>query len=71
MDEVAIERAGATPLKPYLAKIDAANDKQKLQTLFSTIGYAAPVVVGRVADPTDFKRYAVAAGQASSPNRRA
>jgi endothelin-converting enzyme/putative endopeptidase len=65
MDEAAIERAGAASLKPYFAKIDAANDKQKLQTLFSTVGYAAPVEVGQLPDPADPKRYAVAAGQGS------
>ena len=36
MDEAAIERAGTAPLKPYFAKIDAANDPHKLQVLFST-----------------------------------
>ncbi len=65
MDEAAIERAGAAPLKPYFAKIDAATDKQKLQTLFSTVGYASPVEVGQLPDPADPKRYAVAAGQGS------
>jgi predicted metalloendopeptidase len=34
MDEAAIERSGATPLRPYFLKIDAVNDKQKLRTLF-------------------------------------
>lgn len=65
MDEAAIERAGAAPLKPYFARIDAANDKAKLQTLFATVGYAAPVEVGQLPDPSNPDRYTVIAGQGS------
>jgi putative endopeptidase len=65
MDEAAIAKRGATPLKPYFAKIDAANDKAKLQALFSTVGYASPVEIGQLPDPSDPTRYTVAAGQGS------
>lgn len=65
MDEAAIERAGAAPLKPYFAKIDAANDKAKLQTLFASVGYAAPVEIGQLPDPSNPDQYTVIAGQGS------
>jgi endothelin-converting enzyme/putative endopeptidase len=65
MDERAIDRAGTAPLKPYFAKIDAATDPNKLQILFSTVGYASPVEIGQLPDPANPTRYAVAAGQGS------
>ncbi|WP_419808917.1 M13 family metallopeptidase [Sphingomonas sp.] len=65
MDEAAIERAGTAPLRPYFAKIDAASDKAKLQTLFATVGYASPVEIGQLPNPTDPTRYTVAASQGS------
>lgn len=65
MDEAAIEKAGTEPLKPYFATIDAANDKKKLQVLFATIPYAAPVEMGQLPDPADPTRYTVIAGQGS------
>ncbi len=63
MDQAAIEQRGAAPLAPYFAKIDAANDRSKLQVLFATEGYAAPVGVGQLPNPSDPSRYTVAAGQ--------
>ncbi|MES2754542.1 MAG: M13 family metallopeptidase [Pseudomonadota bacterium] len=63
MDEAAIEAAGTAPLAPYFAKIDAADDRAKLQTLFATTGYAAPVGIGPLPNPADPSRYIVAAGQ--------
>ena len=63
MDEAAIEKAGTAPLKPYFAKIDAANDKAKLQTLFATTGYAAPIGFGALPNPSDPTRYIIGAGQ--------
>jgi putative endopeptidase len=65
MDEAAIERAGTAPLKPYFAKIDAANNPAKLQTLFASVGYASPVSVGQLENPADPTRYTVFAGQGS------
>ncbi|KQS02414.1 endothelin-converting protein [Sphingomonas sp. Leaf357] len=63
MDQAGIEARGAAPLAPYFAKIDAANDPTKLQILFSTIGYAAPVEVGQIPNPADPNHYTVIAGQ--------
>ncbi|WP_298808542.1 M13-type metalloendopeptidase [uncultured Sphingomonas sp.] len=65
MDEAAIERAGTTPLKPYFAKIDAANDKTKLQTLFASVGYASPVEIGQMPNPGDPTQYIAIASQGS------
>ena len=65
MDQPAIERAGTAPLKPYFATIDAANDRAKLQTLFATIGYAAPVEIGQLPDPSDPTRYVAGWSQGS------
>ena len=65
MDQAAIERAGTAPLKPYFAKIDAAKDKEGLQKLFATTGYASPVELGQLPDPSDPTRYAAFAGQGS------
>ena len=65
MDTAAIERAGSAPLKPYFAKIDAANDKTKLQTLFASVGYASPVEIGQLPNPSDPTQYVAAASQGS------
>lgn len=65
MDEAAIDKAGAAPLAPYFAKIDAATDRTKLQTLFATPGYASPVEIGQLPDPSDPTRYTVGTGQGS------
>ncbi|HEU0045913.1 M13 family metallopeptidase [Sphingomonas sp.] len=65
LDTAAIERAGTAPLKPYFAKIDAANDKTKLQTLFATPGYASPVEIGQLPNPSDPTQYVAAASQGS------
>ena len=63
MDTAAIERAGTAPLRPYFAKIDAANDKEKLQELFASVGYAAPVELGQLPNPADPTQYVPAASQ--------
>ena len=63
MDTAAIERAGTAPLKPYFAKIDAANDKTKLQVLFASPGYASPVEIGQLPNPSDPTQYVPAASQ--------
>ncbi|TCP36016.1 M13 family metallopeptidase [Sphingomonas sp. BK235] len=57
MDQAAIERAAIAPLKPYFAKIDAARDRAQLQQLFATVGYASPVEIGQLPDPSDPTRY--------------
>lgn len=63
MDEAGIEARGTAPLKPYLARIDAANDKTALQTLFATTGYSSPVGLGVIPDLADPTRYTAIAGQ--------
>ena len=65
LDTAAIERAGTAPLAPYFAKIDAANDKAKLQVLFATPGYASPVEIGQLPNPSDPTQYVPAASQGS------
>jgi putative endopeptidase len=65
MDEAAIDKAGAAPLALYFAKIDAATDRAKLQTLFATPGYASPVEIGQLPNPSDPSKYTVGTGQGS------
>jgi predicted metalloendopeptidase len=64
MDEAGIEARGLEPLKPYLAKIDAVQDRKQLVMLMAQPGYAAPIGVGISADQDDPTKYAVRAGQA-------
>ncbi len=63
MDEAGIEARGTAPLQPYLAKIAAVNDKAALQVLFASVGYASPVELGQLPDPTNPTRYVAAASQ--------
>ncbi len=66
MDEAAIERAGATPLKPYLAKIDAIRTPAQLATAFADFGrrgIGTPIGVGVEQDLKDNSLYSVYAGQ--------
>jgi endothelin-converting enzyme/putative endopeptidase len=63
MDEAATEARGTAPLQPYLAKIAAVNDKAALQVLFASVGYASPVELGQLPNPTDPTRYVAAASQ--------
>jgi len=63
MDEAQIEARGTTPLKPYLDRIAAANDKAAIQELFASVGYASPVGIGIIPDLADPTRYTAVAGQ--------
>ena len=63
MDQAGIEARGTAPLKPYLDRIAAANDKAAVQTLFATVGYASPVEIGIIPDLADPTRYTAATGQ--------
>ena len=65
LDTAAIERAGTAPLAPYFARIDAANDKTKLQALFAAPGFASPVEIGQLPNPTDPTQYVPAVSQGS------
>jgi endothelin-converting enzyme/putative endopeptidase len=64
MDEKGIEARGLEPLKPYLGRIDAVQDRKQLVKLMAEPAYAAPIGVGIAADQDDPTRYAVRAGQA-------
>ena len=63
MDEAGIEARGTAPLKPYLDRINAANDKQAIQVLFASTGYASPVGFGQIPNLADPTRYMAAVGQ--------
>jgi endothelin-converting enzyme/putative endopeptidase len=63
MDEAVIEARGTAPLKPYLDRINAANDKSALQVLFASVGYAGPIGIGIIPDLANPTRYSAAAGQ--------
>src|SRR4030095_4413343 len=71
MDEGAIAAKGAAPLKPYLDRIAAVNDKGDLVDLFATVGYESPVGVSIYPDLSHPTQYAVYAGQSGlgMPNR--
>src|SRR3569833_1928100 len=63
MDQAGIEARGTAPLKPYLDRIAAANDKDAVQTLFASVGYASPVGIGIIPDLANPTRYTAVAGQ--------
>jgi putative endopeptidase len=63
MDQAAIDARGTTSLQPYLAKIAAVQDTAALQTLFASVGYASPVELGQLPNPSDPTRYVAAASQ--------
>ena len=66
MDEAAVERAGAAPLKPYLARIAAVKTPADVARAFgeaSTRGLDMPLGVGVQQDLRDNTVYAVYAGQ--------
>ncbi|MDF0486845.1 M13 family metallopeptidase [Sphingomonas sp. H39-1-10] len=57
MDTAGIEAKGTAPLKPYLAKIAAVQDRAGLQTVFASVGYATPVEIGVMPGLDDPTRY--------------
>jgi endothelin-converting enzyme/putative endopeptidase len=63
MDEAGIEARGTAPLKPYLDRINAANDTSAIQVLFASVGYDGPVGIGIIPDLADPTHYMAAAGQ--------
>ncbi|WP_344698851.1 M13 family metallopeptidase [Sphingomonas limnosediminicola] len=71
MDEARVEQLGTAPLKPYLAKIDAAKTRGDLVELFASPGYDSPIGIAIFADLKDPTRYSVYAGQdgLGMPNR--
>jgi len=71
MDQETIEKLGTAPLKPYLAKIDAVNNRGQLIDLFSTPGFPSPVgvtIFPDLKDPTKYSVYAFQGGL-GLPNR--
>lgn len=64
MDLEALNEAGASPLDPYLARIEAIDDLQSLMEAFSELHLSAPFDVGIIPDPADTTRYTIFAGQA-------
>jgi len=71
MDTAAIEKRGATALKPYLAPVERVRDRAGLIALMAQPSYSAPVVIGIAQDPDDPSRYAVGMAQSGlgMPNR--
>lgn len=71
MDVEAVEARGTAPLAPYLARIDAIEDRAGLLEIFGSVGYSSPVGVGTIPDPADPSRYIAFAGQGGlgMPNR--
>jgi endothelin-converting enzyme/putative endopeptidase len=59
MDQPTIENRGASPLLPYLDRIDAAKTRGDLVDLFASTGFSSPVGVGIGADLKDPTRYTV------------
>src|SRR3954452_11776115 len=71
MDEAHVEQLGTEPLKPYLAKVDAAETRSDLVELFATPGFDSPIGIAIYPDLKDPTRYSVYAGQdgLGMPNR--
>jgi endothelin-converting enzyme/putative endopeptidase len=65
LDEARIDALGTAPLKPYLARIDAAKTRGQLLTLFVTPGYARPVGIGITPDFKHPETYTAGASQAT------
>jgi putative endopeptidase len=64
MDEKTIEANGLKPIRPDLAKIDAAKTKKDIATLFGSPGYVSTFGIGLPADLKDTNKYSVVIGQA-------
>jgi putative endopeptidase len=71
MDEGRVEQLGTEPLKPYLAKIDAAKTRGDLIDLFASPGFDSPIGLYIIPDLKQPTRYALYAGQSGlgMPNR--
>ena len=57
MDEQAVEKRGLTPLKPWLARIDAVRTRPQLIQLMMRPGFPSPVNIGISTDADDPTRY--------------
>ncbi|MFL6850275.1 MAG: M13 family metallopeptidase [Sphingomicrobium sp.] len=65
MDTAAIDAAGTTPLKPYLAEIEGAKTREQLLSLFVKPGFASPVDVSIIPELKNPDIYSAVAGQAT------
>jgi putative endopeptidase len=63
MNTGAIEAAGLTPARPYLARIAAAKSRGDLLALFAAPGFASPLNASIDADEKQSTRYALYLGQ--------
>ena len=63
MDEAALDKLGAAPLKPYLDSIAAISNRSQLLTTFMKPGFASPVGIGIIPDLADPTRYIAFAAQ--------
>ena len=64
MDVDGIEARGTAPLKPYLGRIAAIQNRHALVMLMMEPSYAAPIGIGIDADAKDPTHYVVGTGQA-------
>ena len=64
MDEAGIEARGLAPLRPWLARIAAVQNKSQLVALMAAPGFASPVDIGVTADAKNPTRYTATASQA-------
>ena len=62
MDEATVNRLGAAPLKPYLARIAAVASRAQLLSLFVAPGYASPINLDIGTDLKDPTKYTVYTG---------
>ncbi len=71
MDQDRVEQLGTGPLKPWLAKIDAAKTRGDLVDLFASPGFDSPVGLFIIPDLKNPTKYAVYASQGGlgMPNR--
>ena len=71
MDEAGIEARGTAPLAPYLAQINAVQNRSGLVDLFSNLAFPSPIGLSIYPDLKDPTRYSVYASQSGLglPNR--
>ena len=71
MDADAIEARGVAAIAPYLARIDAVQDRAGLLKLFASTEYFAPIGIGILPNPADPTRYIAGVAQSGlgMPNR--
>ncbi|WP_239016952.1 M13 family metallopeptidase [Sphingomonas ginkgonis] len=63
MDTATIEKLGLAPVRPYLARINAVQNRQQLVDLMFAPGFASPIGVGITPDLNNPNRYVASVGQ--------